>query len=93
MKNERGVTNLITNVCEDRLIAIESGSPAKIRVFTEGVDGHSLNAAAYFQDELKDRGIEIDMNSPNSINKIKSEAKDLRQRGKSVTFGFRGFAA
>jgi DNA polymerase-1 len=79
---------------EDRLIAIESNCPAKLRPFTDGVDGHSLNAAAYFKDELEDRGIVIDMDSADSINRIKSEAKDLRQRGKSVTFdNFGGIAA
>jgi DNA polymerase I-like protein with 3'-5' exonuclease and polymerase domains len=48
---------------------------------------HSLNAYAYFKDKLEDRGIIIDITSAKSINRIKNEAPDLRQMGKSVTFG------
>ena len=72
---------------EDRLIAIESKSKNKLRVFTDGIDGHSLNAAYYFKDELLNRGIVIDENDKDSINSIKSLAGDLRGDGKSVTFG------
>jgi DNA polymerase-1 len=72
---------------EDRLIAIESGSPAKLRVFTEGIDGHCLNASAYFKEELENRGIIIDANSAESVNSLAKLAPDLRQAGKSVTFG------
>jgi DNA polymerase-1 len=72
---------------EDMLIAIEANDKNKLRVFTEGIDGHSLNAYAYFKDKLEDRGIIIDIDSAKSINRIKSEAPDLRQLGKSVTFG------
>jgi DNA polymerase-1 len=72
---------------EDRLIAIEANDKNKLRVFTDGIDGHSLNAYAYFKDKLEERGIIIDIDSAKSINRIKTEAPDLRQLGKSVTFG------
>jgi len=72
---------------EDRLIAVEANDPNKLRVFTDGIDGHSLNAYAYFRDRLEERGIFIDIDSADSINRIKKEAPDLRQEGKSVTFG------
>ena len=61
--------------------------PNKIRIFTEGIDGHSLAACYYFKEELKRRNIEIDLNDPDSINSIKTLAPDLRQQGKAVTFG------
>jgi len=54
-------------------------------VFTDGIDGHCLNAYGYFKDKLEDRGIFIDINSAASINRIKKEAEDLRSDGKSVT--------
>jgi DNA polymerase-1 len=72
---------------EDRLIAIEANDTNKLRVFTEGIDGHSLNASAYFKRQLEERGIFIDMASAKSINRVKEEAGDLRQSGKNVTFG------
>ena len=59
---------------------------AKQRIFTEGVDSHSLNASVYFKDELKNRGIELDINSKESVNSIKKLAPDLRQKGKSCSF-------
>jgi len=59
----------------------------KIGVFTKGIDGHSLNAAGYFREELESRGIFIDMNDPESINSVKELAKDLRQESKTYTFG------
>jgi len=56
-------------------------------VFTKGIDGHSLNAAGYFKEELEERNIFIDMNDPESINSVKKLASDLRQDSKSYTFG------
>jgi len=72
---------------EDRIVANLSEDPMKIGVFTKGIDGHSLNAAGYFREELESRGIFIDMNDPESINSVKKLAKDLRQESKTYTFG------
>jgi DNA polymerase-1 len=73
---------------EDRLIANESKDQNKLNIFLKGIDGHSLNAYGYFKDEFKARGLEYDITDPNSINKIKDDAPDLRQGGKAYTFGF-----
>ena len=73
---------------EDRLIANESKDQNKLNIFLRGIDGHSLNAYGYFKDEFKARGLEYDITDPNSINKVKDEAPDLRQKGKPYTFGF-----
>jgi len=61
----------------------------KIGVFTKGIDGHSLNAAGYFKEELESRGIFIDINDPESINSVKKLAKDLRQESKTYTLNVR----
>jgi len=73
---------------EDRLMANESRDPNKIAVFDKGIDGHCLNAYAYFKDELESRGLSYDITDPVSINKLKDDAPDLRQAGKPYTFGF-----
>lgn len=72
---------------EERVGANVTKDPNKIKIFTEGFDGHSLSASYYFEDELKKRGIIVDKNDPNSVNQIKEKAPDLRQIGKAVTFG------
>jgi DNA polymerase-1 len=72
---------------EDRIGASVTKDPAKIKIFTEGIDGHSLGAYYYFQREFKERGIKLDPSNPESINKVKELANDLRQKGKAVTFG------
>lgn len=73
---------------EERLIAIESDDKNKLRIFLENIDGHCLNAYAYFKDtRLAEKGIEINPESAESINSIKKLAPDCRQDGKSVTFG------
>jgi hypothetical protein len=46
---------------------------------------HSLNACAYFKGELEERGLLLDVTNANSVNRIKKEAPDLRQKGKSIT--------
>jgi DNA polymerase-1 len=76
------------NALEDRLIANESKDQNKLNIFLKNIDGHSLNAYGYFKDEFKARGLEFDVNDPESINQIKKLAPDLRQKGKPYTFGF-----
>jgi len=72
---------------EDRMGANITKDPNKIKVFTEGFDGHCLATSYYFEEELKDRGVIIDRNCPDSVNSIKEKAKDLRSLSKAVTFG------
>ena len=73
---------------EDRLMANESKDENKIAIFEKGIDGHCLNAYGYFKAEFEERGLEYDITDPASINKIKEDAPDLRQKGKPYTFGF-----
>ncbi len=49
---------------------------------TDGYDGHSLRAYAYFGDQMPD----IDPNSVESINSISKKEGALRQQSKAPTF-------
>ena len=64
---------------EDRIVAILSDDPMKKKPFTEGVDGHCLNAYGYFKDQMQ--GITED-----NLNDIKDNYPDLRQESKAPTF-------
>jgi len=76
------------NALEDRLLAEETRDPAKVKILTDGYDGHSFNAASYFEAQLKDRGLPYGPNvTKEECDIIKKEAPDLRQDGKQVTFG------
>jgi len=66
---------------EDRINAILTKDPNKIKVYTDGFDGHCLRAYAYFRADMPD----ID-SSVRSINSIKSKYPLLRQTSKIPTF-------
>lgn len=67
---------------EDRISALTTKDPNKLKVYTDGYDAHSLNAQAYFPEDMPD----IDPKSVDSINSIKVKYPVLRQDGKSPTF-------
>ena len=66
---------------EDRINAILTGDPNKIKVYTDGYDGHSLRAFSYFKDEMPDI-----KDTVKSINSIESKYPELRQKSKGPTF-------
>lgn len=66
---------------EDRINALLTKDPAKLKVYTDGYDGHSLRAFAYFGDQMPDIIDTVD-----SINSISTKYKHLRQESKSPTF-------
>lgn len=70
------------NSLEDRISALTTKDPNKLKVYTDGYDGHSLRAFAYFGDQMT--GI-IDGNVA-SINSIQTLYKGLRQESKAPTF-------
>ena len=70
------------NSLEDRISALTTKDPNKLKVYTDGYDGHSLRAFAYFGDQMT--GI-IDGNVA-SINSIAELYKPLRQESKAPTF-------
>lgn len=67
---------------EDRISALTTKDPNKLKVYTDGYDGHSLRAFAYFGKQMPD----IDGNSVESINSIQKKYKPLRDRSKNPTF-------
>lgn len=67
---------------EDRISALTTKDPNKLKVYTDGYDGHSLRAYAYFGDKMPD----IDPNSVASINSIAKKYKPERAESKAPTF-------
>lgn len=67
---------------EDRISALTTRDPAKLKVYLDGYDGHSLRAYTYFDDQMPD----IDPNSVESINSVAKKYKPLRQDSKAPTF-------
>lgn len=69
---------------EDRINTLLTKDPNKIKVYTDGYDGHALRAYAYFGDQMPD--IVDTVESINSIAEKKSPYAHLRQESKSPTF-------
>lgn len=69
---------------EDRINALLTKDPNKLKVYTDGYDGHALRAYAYFGDEMP--GIVDTVASINSIAEKSSPYYHLRQDSKSPTF-------
>ena len=67
---------------EERIGAILSQDPNRIKVYTDGYDGHSLRAQTYFADQMPD----IDPKNVHSINSIQAKYPELRRRSKGPTF-------
>lgn len=70
------------NSLEDRISALTTKDPNKLKVYTDGYDGHCLRAYAYFGDKMPD----IDPTSVVSINSIAKKYKPERQESKVPTF-------
>lgn len=70
------------NSLEDMISALTTKDPQKLKVYTDGYDGHCLRAYSYFADQMQD----IDPNSVDSINSIADKYKALRQKSKNPTF-------
>ena len=67
---------------EERIGAIRSQDPNRIKVYTDGYDGHSMRAHKYFGDQMPD----IDPEDVISINSIETKYPDLRRKSKGPTF-------
>lgn len=66
---------------EDRISALTTKDPNKIKVYTDGFDGHCLRAYYYFKEQME--GIE---ETVESINSIEDSYPQLRQDSKPATF-------
>lgn len=69
------------NSLEDVVYTLITRDPNRLKVYTDGYDGHSLRAFSYFRDQMPD--IEDTLES---INSIGSKYKKLRQLSKAPTF-------
>ena len=67
---------------EDRISALTTRDPMKLKVYTDGFDGHCLRAFSYFGDQMEG----IDGDDVDSINSIADLYADLRQESKAPTF-------
>lgn len=67
---------------EDRISALTTKDPNKLKVYTDGYDGHCLRAYAYFGNQMTG----IDPSSVASINSIEVTYKKFRQDSKAPTF-------
>lgn len=70
------------NSLEDMISALTTKDPNKLKVYTDGFDGHCLRAAFYYSEQLPG----INVNDPASVNSIKKSRPDLRQESKTPTF-------
>lgn len=66
---------------EDRISALTTKDPNKLKVYTDGYDGHCLRAHFYYGDKMPDIIDTVD-----SINSIKGKYKAYRQQSKTPTF-------
>lgn len=66
---------------EDRISALTTKDPQKLKVYTDGYDGHCLRAFFYYREQMPD--IE---ETVASINSIAKKYKPLRQESKAPTF-------
>lgn len=67
---------------EDKISALTTKDPEKLKIYTDGYDGHCIRAYKYFGDKMPD----IDPNSVDSINSIAKLYKQERQDSKAPTF-------
>lgn len=66
---------------EDRISALTTKDPNKLKVYTDGFDGHSLRAFGYFKEQMPDIEDTVE-----SINSIEKKYKSLRTESKAPTF-------
>jgi len=66
---------------EDKISALTTKDPNKIKVYTDGYDGHCLRAFSYFKSQMPDI-----VDTIASINSIETKYPELRQKSKAPTF-------
>ena len=66
---------------EDKINALLTKDPNKLKVYIDGYDGHCLRAFSYFGDQMPDI-----VDTLQSINSIKDKYPDLRSKSKAPTF-------
>jgi DNA polymerase-1 len=69
---------------EDKISALTTKDPNKLKVYTDGYDGHCLRAYSYYQDQFV--GSSVDYSTVAGINSIKKSHPKLRDSSKAPTF-------
>lgn len=69
------------NSLEDYVSALTTKDPNKLKVYTDGYDGHCLRAYSYFKDQCPDI-----VDTVASINSMKKLYPEFRQESKTATF-------
>lgn len=69
------------NALEDRINTILTNDPNKVKIYSEGYDGHCFRAFYYWGDEMPDITYTVE-----SINSIKDLYSDKRDKSKSPSF-------
>jgi DNA polymerase-1 len=67
---------------EDKISALTTRDPEKLKIYTDGYDGHCLRAYSYFGDQMPG----IDPTTVKGINSIKKLFPSFRQESKTPTF-------
>jgi len=67
---------------EDKISALLTKDPNKLKVYTDGYDGHCLRAYSYFKNKMTD----IDGTTVEGVNSISEKYGSLRQNSKAPTF-------
>jgi DNA polymerase-1 len=67
---------------EDRISAVTTKDPNKLKVYIDGYDSHSLRSYSYWPEKMPD----IDPTSVESINSIAKKYKPIRDRSKNPSF-------
>lgn len=70
------------NSLEDMISALTTKDPNKLKVYTDGFDGHALRAVFYYPEQLG----HINANDPKAVNQLKKDDHPLRQESKIPTF-------
>jgi len=63
------------NALEDRINAVLTKDPAKLKVYSDGFDGHSMRAVGYWPDQFPN----IDPNDPKQVNTLKDKIWDGKE--------------
>lgn len=67
---------------EDKVNALLTKDPNKIKIYTDGYDSHCYNTVHYYPEEFT----HIDINNPIEVNSIKKTHYKLREDSKPITF-------
>ena len=72
---------LLNTHVEDKINTLLTGDPNKVKVYSEGFDGHCFRTFYYWKDQMPDI-----VDTVESINSIADKYPDLRSKSKAPSF-------